>query len=217
MNIADNPISLVFICITLPAFILLLRIVLRKWREYKSIDKFSKSGIRDIDRMDGFQFEVYLKALYKKLGYAPSVTQKTGDYGADLILKGKNKIVIQAKRYQYKNKVSLGAIQEIFTAKTFYNASEAWVVTNSTFTKKAQILAKACNVKLVNRYELVKLINQINPDIKPIDIIRSVQPKDRNCPYCKEKMVLRTSTKTGSRFFGCSNYPNCNHTEAINL
>jgi HJR/Mrr/RecB family endonuclease len=35
------------------------------------MNRMSKSGIRDIDQMDGFQFEVYLEALFKKLGYHP--------------------------------------------------------------------------------------------------------------------------------------------------
>jgi len=131
-----------------------------------------KSGIKDIDRMDGYQFEEYLKVLFKVLGYRPMVTKKSGDYGADVILKGKNKIVIQAKRYGYKNNVSMDAVREVFAAKYYYKADEAWVMTNSFFTKQAKELAKACDVKVLNRYELEKFIVRINPEQMPKEILK---------------------------------------------
>src|SRR5690625_5763781 len=100
------------------------------------------------------------------------VTKKSGDYGADVVLKGKNKIVIQAKRYGYKNNVSMDAVREVFAARSYYKADEAWVITNSFFTKQAKELAKACGVKLLNRYELEKFIVQINPEKTPNEVVR---------------------------------------------
>lgn len=66
------------------------------------LKRMARSGIRFIDKMDGRQFEVYLKALFRELGYSPMVTKQSNDFGADLVLKGKNRIVIQAKRYGMK-------------------------------------------------------------------------------------------------------------------
>ena len=100
-----------------------------------------------IDKMDGHQFEVYLKALFRELGYSPTVTKQSNDFGADLILKGKNRIVIQAKRYGMKNRVGISAVQEIYAAQAYYKAHEGWVVTNSVYTRQAKELAEACNVK----------------------------------------------------------------------
>nr|WP_237049352.1 restriction endonuclease [Lentibacillus amyloliquefaciens] len=117
-----------------------------------------KSGIKDIDRMQGYQFETYLQVLFKEMGYRPVVTQQSGDYGADVVLKGRNKIVIQAKRYGYKHNVSMDAVREVFAAMFFYKADEAWVITNSFFTRQAKTLAKACGVTLLNRYELESLL-----------------------------------------------------------
>ncbi len=36
------------------------------------------------------------------------------------------------------------------------------------------------------------------------------------CPRCGEKMVERTSRKTGQTFFGCSRYPKCQGTRKVN-
>src|SRR5699024_1326043 len=136
-------------------------------KKKKRFNLMKKSGIRDIDGMKGYQFEAYLQVLFKELGYQPIVTQKSGDYGADVVLKGRNKIVIQAKRYGTKHKVSMDAVREVLAAMFFYKADEAWVITNSLFTKQAETLAKACGVKLLNRYELEKFIVKINPTKQP--------------------------------------------------
>lgn len=141
-----------------------------KRKQYYHLMK--RSGIKDIDRMKGYQFEEYLKVLFKELGYRPAVTKKSGDYGADVVLKGENKIVIQAKRYGYKHNVSMDAIREVFASMFFYKADEAWVVTNSFFTKQAKVLAKACGVTLLNRYELEKFIVRINADSQPKQFVK---------------------------------------------
>lgn len=123
-----------------------------------------QSNIRDIDRMNGFEFEEYLKVLFKKLGYRPEVTRKSGDFGSDVVLKGKNKVVIQAKRYN--SKVGLKAVQEVYAAQAYYKSDEAWVLTNNYYTKQAKELAESCNVKLLDRTDLMKFIVEINPEGK---------------------------------------------------
>lgn len=129
--------------------------------------RLSKSGIDEIDHMDGLTFEKYLEALFEKLGYRVERTQYIGDYGADLITsKDGVKTVIQAKRY--KNKVNIKAIQEAVAAKGKYGCSEAMVVTNSFYTKAAIELAKANRVELWNRDHLVKVLLSIKKDSQVI-------------------------------------------------
>ncbi|RKI20823.1 restriction endonuclease [Bacillus thuringiensis] len=181
--------------------------------KHKAKNIFLKSGISDIDQMDGRQFEFFLEALFIKLGYKAAVTNGSHDFGADLIFKGKNKIVIQAKRYGFKNKVGIKAIQEIYAAKAFYKANEAWVITNSTYTSSAKQLARACNVKLLDRSSLQEFIVQVNPEQKPADIRKSVKPATRKCPKCGEELVSRTHD--GRVFLGCSSFPQCRHTEKV--
>lgn len=117
--------------------------------------RLSQSGINDIDKMDGKTFEKYLEVLFKKLGYRVERTRYVGDCGADLVVwKNGIKTVIQAKRY--KNKVGVKAIQEAVAAKGYYQCDEAMVVTNSFYTKQAEKLAQANEVKLWNRDDLVR-------------------------------------------------------------
>jgi len=184
-------------------------------KEKLMLKKLAKSGIKDIDRMDGLQFEVYLKALLKEIGYKSEVTTGSHDFGADLIMKkdGK-KIVIQAKRYGFKNKVSLDAVQQIYAAKPYYNANECCVFTNSFYTKSALKLAKACDVKLYDRFQLIEFINKINPSTSANEVTNNIDPLPRKCPACSGELIKRTS-QSGNNFMGCSNFPNCKHTEPI--
>lgn len=175
---------------------------------------FKRANIKDIDKMDGLDFEHYLSVLFKELGYKAIVTNGSHDFGADLILKkGNHKIVVQAKRYGYKKNVSIGAIQEVFASQRYHNADESWVITNSYFTKSAIKLAKPCNVKLKDRYELSKWILSIQSNTTPKSA-KKENVKNRMCPKCNHELKVRQS-KTGNEFIGCSNYPNCKYTESI--
>lgn len=175
---------------------------------------FKRANIKDIDKMDGLDFEYYLSVLFKELGYKAIVTNGSHDFGADLILKkGNQKIVVQAKRYGYKKNVSIGAIQEVFASQRYHNADESWVITNSYFTKSAIKLAKPCNVKLKDRYELSKWILSIQSNTTPKSA-KKENVKNRMCPKCNHELKVRQS-KTGNEFIGCSNYPNCKYTESI--
>ncbi|SDL86016.1 restriction endonuclease [Sediminibacillus halophilus] len=116
--------------------------------------RLRKSGILEIDKMNGKTFEDYLHALLKTRGYQIKLTPASGDYGADLVLNNKvKKIVVQAKRY--KKNVGVKAVQEIVSAKTYYRADECWVITNSYFTVNAKKLAASNQVRLVDRPELM--------------------------------------------------------------
>ncbi|WP_429675644.1 restriction endonuclease [Bacillus pseudomycoides] len=188
----------------------------RTIQEIRVLKRMAKSDIQFIDKMDGFQFEVYLKALFRELGYRPEVTKRSCDYGVDVILKGRNRIVIQAKRYGIKNRVGIRAVQEVYAGKAYYKADEAWIVTNSFYTKQAEELAKACQVKLIDRFELQNLITKVNPEQKAKDVYQQVNPAERKCPVCKNQLVIRYSKKNDNKFFGCSQFPSCTHTERIN-
>lgn len=207
-NFAYGMLALVFL-------IFVLGVAFQMLQRHKRENKLAKSGIKDIDKMDGFQFEEYLKVLFKKLGYKSTVTKKSGDFGVDLLLRSEDRtIAVQAKRYGYGNKVSLKAVQEIYAGGTYYLADERWVVTNAFFTKSALELAKACNVRLVNRHELQELILKLKPEKTPREVRMEVSPEQKSCPKCKSKLILRTG-KNSSEFYGCSNYPKCTYTASI--
>ncbi|SEN80995.1 Restriction endonuclease [Mesobacillus persicus] len=120
-----------------------------------------KSGLpvdlKKVDTMAGLEFERFLKPVFERQGYLADVTQGSGDYGADLILrKGRKKYVVQAKRYN--SNIGVSAVQQVVAAVSFYRAHGAIVVTNRYFTPAARELAMVNEVRLIDRDELTKLL-----------------------------------------------------------
>jgi restriction system protein len=119
--------------------------------------RLARSGIAEIDRMDGPTFEQYLEVLFERLGFAVVRTRSVGDYGADLVVRKDGvRTIIQAKRHQ--RRVGVKAVQEAVAAKGYYGCSEAMVVTNSYYTKQAAELARANGVILWDRRRLVEAL-----------------------------------------------------------
>lgn len=180
----------------------------------KRAERLKRSGIADIDKMEGIQFEKYLGHLFRAQGYKIEVTKAAGDYGADLIIqKDGKKIVVQAKRYS-KN-VGIKAVQEAQASIAHYGASEAWVVSNSDYTAAAYDLAKSNRVKLINREALIEMILTMNPAAVPTPqaVIAEVTVNEFTCPKCGSKLVLRSGPK--GQFYGCSSFPKCRHIKSI--
>ncbi|WP_018130129.1 restriction endonuclease [Effusibacillus pohliae] len=176
-------------------------------------EKLKRSGIYDIDKMDGRQFELYLGHLFRSQGYSVEVTRSSGDYGADLVLqKDGKKIVVQAKRYS--SRVGNAAVQQARAAMDLYGASEAWVVTNSEYTDQAYVQAKASQVRLIDRKELMEMILKMNPNAvpKPKQIMAENPQTEFKCDQCGNTMVLRKGPK--GEFYGCSGYPKCRNIKA---
>lgn len=180
--------------------------------DYRLLSK----DIREIDRMDGHQFGVFLEVVFAKLGYQANRTPDSNDFGADVVLNGKGgRIVLQAKRYGKGHSVGTQAVQEVFAAKAYYQAKRACVWTNSRYTAHAVKLAQAIGVELYDRKRLDQLIQRVNPSPTAQTICQTVEPSGRKCPVCGKPMVLRKG-KYNERFFGCSGFPQCRHTERIN-
>ena len=167
--------------------VLIIKLALKIFEKQRLV----KSGIHEIDQMSGKTFEKYLEALFEKLGYRVERTRYIGDYGADLVTtKDGVKTIIQAKRF--KQKVGIKAIQEAVAAKGYYGCSKAMVVTNSFYTKQAIELAKANDVELWNRDNLVKALltikkegKFINPAVEEVAAsIATVSRDEGNADVC---------------------------------
>jgi restriction system protein len=131
--------------------------------------RLADSGIFEIDRMTGEDFEKRLKMLFTNLGYKANLTS-TGkgmpDYGADLIIeKDGIRTVVQAKRWRVY--VGEDAVREAYSAKNYYNCTEAMVVTNNNFSNMAWNLAKVNNVKLWNRPYLIRMLLEEKEKLQP--------------------------------------------------
>lgn len=158
-------------------------------------NNLKNSTIKKIDNMSGEEFEEFLQVVFKNMHYKTMLTPITGDYGADLLVKKNGvKTVIQAKRW--KNTVGVEAVQQVVASMRYYKATDAMVITNNYYSQNAINLAKANNVRLWDRGDVIKLI------------------KSGECPKCGADLLVRKGPY--SEFLGCSNYPRCKYTEKIN-
>lgn len=105
---------------------------------------------------EGAKFERRLARMFRRLGYGVRRVGGSNDHGADLILTRRRKrIAVQAKHYA--KPVGNAAVQEVFAAKAYYQCTDAWVVTNASFTAAAVEQARPCGVRLVDGAALKRL------------------------------------------------------------
>lgn len=120
----------------------------REMRQRENDRKLKNAEL--VNNLSGIEFENHVAQLLRGKGYDVKTTPITGDQGADLIAtRGDKKVIIQAKRYE--GVVGNSAVQEAFAARQYYGGDEAWVVTNSTFTRSAKELAEKCSIKLFDK------------------------------------------------------------------
>ena len=138
-------------------------------------EKIELSGKYTLNNITtGTQFELYLVNLFTDLGYKAKHNGKSGDQGADLILKkGDYVYAVQAK--YYTGKLSNTPVQEIAGALKFYNANQGVVVTNSEFTIGAEELAKANNVILIDGKDLKKLVDYTFEEDHSEDVLKKFE------------------------------------------
>ena len=141
---------------------LLLRLWIRTLarRRLARLDPY-KITIRDIDEMEGGEFERYLHRFLTELGYEEVTrTQESKDFGADLVFTCREgyRHVLQAKRYQPRSKIGLSAVQEIYTSMRYYEADRAIVLASSFYTSSCITLAGVNGVTLLDREDLIELI-----------------------------------------------------------
>lgn len=96
----------------------------------------------------GADFEAWVADVFESSGFADERTKAARDHGADLLLSGMGvRVAVQVKFWT--SAVGNHAVQEVVAAKALYKTDAAWVVTNSTFTVQAVVLARANDVRLI--------------------------------------------------------------------
>ena len=118
-----------------------------------------------VNYMSGTEFEHFMADVFKKQGYVVETTPGSGDQGVDLLLTIDDRyIAVQLKRYSAKP-VGNDAVQEVVAGMFHYRAKEAWVITTTSFTKKAVQLAKSTRVRLIDGRELEEWLSDLGRDV----------------------------------------------------
>lgn len=187
-----------------------------------------------LNDMNWREFELLVGEAYRQRGY--KVLERGGngpDGGVDLVLrKGAEVTVVQCKQYR-STRVGVAIVRELFGAMTAEGASEGKVVSLGTFTADARSFARGRNIELVTGSDLQALIEQgrgsSGSTLERVSAssIASIAesnssvfaPGGSTCPQCGSPMVRRVAkagVNIGKSFWGCSRFPHCRGTRAIN-
>ena len=114
-----------------------------------------------LDNTSGREFEEFVIDLFKKLGYSTTVTNRSKEYGCDMMLQQSNyRVAVQTTRSE--SELTFTSVQRVLDSSRKYDSQMSVVITNNKFLSSAKNLAKIKNVVLIDRKKLLELIDLSN-------------------------------------------------------
>jgi len=180
-----------------------------------------------VRRMSWRDFERQLAEVYRQKGYDVEETGGGGaDGGIDLkLFRDGRKTVVQCKHWKTW-KVNVKPIRELFGVMTAEGADSAIFIASGGYTSDALKFAEGKPIELIDQHGFLDLVRHFQKELQSHygveavnantdEQIRAASESPPNCPVCRSPMKLRTARrgkKTGSQFWGCSRFPDCNGT-----
>lgn len=125
----------------------------RAGRQRRRDLRYATSDLAAIDEMSGVEFEEFVAAQLRTVGWSVAHTASTGDYGVDLIAKRDGAcMAVQCKRQA--KAVGVAAVQQVVSGALHHRCNQTVVVTNQGFTKAARQLATTHRCRLVGREQV---------------------------------------------------------------
>lgn len=120
-------------------------------------------------RLTDYDFEAFVAAIERRSGKSVILTPQSGDGGVDVIsIAGRELRLIQCKRAQWGGAVDVDAVEDLVTAFDGYRAKHLRsfdhhvirpaLVTNGSFTRAAEKLAKERGVETIDQSGLLKTL-----------------------------------------------------------
>lgn len=117
---------------------------------------YRATGQAAVDAMTGVEFEHYVAAVLRGVGFHVELTRATGDFGVDLIATRDGiRTAVQCKRQS--RVVNGAAIQQVVAGAAVHDCGATMVVSNHRYTKAAEQLADVHGCVLVDRTRLARL------------------------------------------------------------
>jgi restriction system protein len=188
--------------------------ILSIFNSFKSgsiFNSINKEGVRKtLQSLSWQDFEFLLSEWFKKEGYSTELTGGGGaDGGVDIKLYKEGELyLVQCKHYKV-GKVNVQTVRELFGVMASQGAAGGYVITSGNFTNDAVAFAKGTSITLIDGEKLEEILHVNETTIKEKSVITA-----KSCPKCGSSLVERNGRR--GKFIGCSNYPQCRHTENIN-
>lgn len=119
--------------------------------------------LKNIDGMDGHQFEDLVERLIKKMGFVTEERKITSDGGVDIKAVNEQplfggKYIIQCKRHT--GPIGEPTIRDLYGVVASERANKGILITNSHFTKTAKDFARAKPLELIDGEKLSTLLDK---------------------------------------------------------
>lgn len=156
---------------------------------------------------------------YLKLRHCDANTTCIGaDGGIDIkIVNSENKTIALAQCKAYNNPIKVNLVRELYGVMAHEKVRTGIFLTTSTFSKDAQEFAKEKQLLLIDGNEMIKLINEMEPEKQRAlyETATEGDYKTPTCARCDTKMILRKGPK--GDFWGCKNFPKCKSTLQVRV
>lgn len=115
--------------------------------------------LNSIPQMSGDEFDSFVAEWLEKAGYRNiDIVQDAQDFNTDIL--AYLKTIKYAFRCVYSSEpIGVNSVQAAFCAKSIHNANVGVAVTNSIFTKEAQIYADEVGIILWDGENVIKMVN----------------------------------------------------------
>lgn len=198
----------------------------------------------EVSRMTWQQFELLVGEAFRSQGYAVAEIGGAGpDGGVDLVLtKDGKRYLVQCKQWR-AFKVGVSVVRELYGVMAAQRVAGGFLVTSGRLTEEARAFAEGKNITLIDGERLAKFLRsgraappaapsqsghngnalqppaQTSPRTGSADTAgRAAAERVPACPRCGKAMVRRMArqgARAGQAFWGCSDYPGCRGTVAI--
>ncbi|MEG0325793.1 MAG: restriction endonuclease [Cellulosilyticaceae bacterium] len=122
----------------------------------------ANSKLEEIDQMDKEKFIKYIGELYRRQGYQVYILQDDKKLGCDIkAYKPKDSLCIKCIHGDEEMIVERNVIDEAYSSIKLYKVKRCIVITNTSFSEEADVVAKGNQVSLIDRIELHNLIYKI--------------------------------------------------------
>jgi HJR/Mrr/RecB family endonuclease len=186
------------------------------YNSYKKQTLWNKSS--NLLNLSPSEFENMVVEYLLSINYKAERTGSVGDHGVDVIGKSHNgeKIIVQCKRW--RGIVGEQIIREFHGVMQHEKADKGIIITTGKFTNQAREWARGKPIDLIEGEVFQKKVNLARRKAVKTTPNQIIQDSPNNipiCPICGKTMVLRIAKKgdnIGSKFWGCSGFPECRGT-----
>lgn len=167
-----------------------------------------------LDAIEWRRFEAVCEALFAQPGFAIQSQSHGENGGVDIWLYSRgvegSVTIVRCKRWRGKA-VDVRELQKFLGEVGLHQLKRGSYVTTSAFTPAARQFAEANGIRALDGADLFKMISARSPEEQQA-LLREAFDGDYwrpMCANCGVKMVERTASEGGVRFWGCSTYPHC--------